>query len=185
MADKPRVARYQADRTNQKFYFCRLACVEADKAVDKQQYQAHCETAIFHLHGAYLAFLQELAHFYNLDTTSPSLTSIETGLASKTLVSPEIERLKQSKEQGILANVLNAFKRCQYAPTPERINHRAECGLNRQCGHHVQSMATRRANYQRMATTDDDDGGRNARRNGGVLSPDSSIFNHINLYYAA
>ena len=120
MADKPRVARYQADRTNQKFYFCRLACVEADKAVDKQQYQAYCETAIFHLHGAYLAFLQELAHFYNLDTTSPSLTSIETGLASKTLVSPEIERLKQSKEQGILANVLNAFKRCQYAPTPEQ-----------------------------------------------------------------
>ena len=116
---KNRVARYQADRTNQKFYFCRLACKQAAQIQDKQLYQASCETAIFHLQGAYYAFLQELAQFYRIDTAAPSIEYLEQQLASKTLVSPELERLKQSRQDGVLANILNAYQRCQYMPKPE------------------------------------------------------------------
>lgn len=118
MADKGRVARYQADRTNQKFYFCRIACKQASETTDKQLYQAHCETAIFHLQGALWALLQELAHFYNLDTTKPTVDYIERELEKKTLISPELQRLKIALESGVLANIEKAYQRCQYAPEP-------------------------------------------------------------------
>lgn len=119
MSKKNRVARYQADRTNQKFYFCRLACKQAAQIQDKQLYQANCETAIFHLQGAYYAFLQELAQFYRIDTPTPSIEYLEEQLATKTLVSPELERLKQIRQDGVLANILNAYQRCQFMPKPE------------------------------------------------------------------
>lgn len=122
MSEKNRVARYQADRTNQKFYFCRLACKQAAEVVDKQLYQASCETAIFHLQGAYFAFLQELAQFYRIDIHAPSIDYLEQVLGAKTLVSPELERLKQIKQDGVLANILNAYHRCQYMPKPELAN---------------------------------------------------------------
>jgi hypothetical protein len=51
-----RVARYHADRTNQKFYFARLACQQAEQTDHVQQAQAYREAAVFHLHGAILAF---------------------------------------------------------------------------------------------------------------------------------
>ncbi len=54
-----RVARYHADRTNQKLYFARLACQQAEQIEHVQQAQAYREAAVFHLHGAVLAFLQE------------------------------------------------------------------------------------------------------------------------------
>ena len=101
MADKTRVAKYQADRTNQKLYFCRLACQEADSTNDKQVYQAHCETAIFHLYGTFLAFLQELGYFYNITLAAPTLADIEEVLSERTQVSPEIQRLKQLQQQGL------------------------------------------------------------------------------------
>ncbi|WP_296405533.1 DUF6586 family protein [Psychrobacter sp.] len=122
MADKSRVARYQADRTNQKFYFCRIACKLAGETADKQLYQAHCETAIFHLQGALWAFLQELAHFYNLDTSQPSIDYLENALDKKTLISPELQRLKISLESGVLANITKAYQRCQYAPATDSNN---------------------------------------------------------------
>ena len=53
-----RVARYHADRTNQKLYFARLACQQAEQTEHLQLVQAYRETAAFHLHGALLAFLQ-------------------------------------------------------------------------------------------------------------------------------
>ena len=53
-----RVARYHADRTNQKLYFARLACLQAEQTDHVQQIQAYREAAVFHLHGASLAFLQ-------------------------------------------------------------------------------------------------------------------------------
>ena len=82
MADKGRVARYQADRTNQKFYFCRIACKQAGDTADKQLYQAYCETAIFHLQGALWAFLQELAR-----------TSTSGWRTSRTLMRLPMDRL--------------------------------------------------------------------------------------------
>ena len=51
MAGKTRVAKYQADRTNQKLYFCRLSCQAAGSTDDKQLYQAHCETGHLPLKG--------------------------------------------------------------------------------------------------------------------------------------
>ena len=46
-----RVARYHADRTNQKLYFARLACQQAEQTEHIQQAQAYREAAVFHLHG--------------------------------------------------------------------------------------------------------------------------------------
>ena len=119
MAGKTRVAKYQADRTNQKLYFCRLSCQAAGSTNDKQLYQAHCETAIFHLYGSFLAFIQELGHFYSLNMTAPTLADIEQALSERTQVSPEIQRLQQLQEQGFLANVERAYQRCLYAVLPD------------------------------------------------------------------
>ncbi|AMN50497.1 MULTISPECIES: DUF6586 family protein [unclassified Psychrobacter] len=121
MAGKGRVAKYQADRTNQKLYFCRLACQAAGSSSDKQLYQAHCETAIFHLYGTFLAFMQELAQFYSLDMKAPTLESIEQALSERTQVSPEIQRLQQLQQQGFLANIERAYQRCLYAVPPDTI----------------------------------------------------------------
>lgn len=121
MAGKTRVAKYQADRTNQKLYFCRLSCQAAGSTNDKQLYQAHCETAIFHLHGAFLAFIQELGHFYSLNMTAPTLIDIEQALSERTQVSPEIQRLQQLQQQGFLANIERAYQRCLYAVPPDTV----------------------------------------------------------------
>ncbi|GAF52420.1 LOW QUALITY PROTEIN: hypothetical protein JCM18900_1938 [Psychrobacter sp. JCM 18900] len=121
MAGKTRVAKYQADRTNQKLYFCRLSCQSAGSTNDKQLYQAHCETAIFHLHGALLAFIQELGHFYSLSMTRPTLLDIEQALSERTQVSPEIQRLQQLQQQGFIANIERAYQRCLYAVPPDTI----------------------------------------------------------------
>lgn len=119
MAGKTRVAQYQADRTNQKLYFCRLACKAAADANNKQLYQGECETAIFHLQGALLAFLQELSHYYGLAIAQPTVASVKATLAQSTQVSPEIQRLEQLLESGFLAEVMRAYNRCQYAPKPD------------------------------------------------------------------
>ena len=119
MADKTRVAKYQADRTNQKLYFCRLACQAAASTNDKQLYQAHCETAIFHLYGTFLAFLQELCYFYNITLAAPTLADIEAALSERTQVSPEVQRLQQLQQQGFLADIEHAYQRCLYAMVSE------------------------------------------------------------------
>lgn len=121
MAGKTRVAKYQADRTNQKLYFCRLSCQAAGSTNDKQLYQAHCETAIFHLHGSLLAFIQELGHFYSLNMTAPTLLDIEQALSERTQVSPEIQRLQQLQQQGFVANIERAYQRCLYAVPPDTL----------------------------------------------------------------
>lgn len=121
MAGKTRVAKYHADRTNQKLYFCRLACQAADSSSDKQLYQAHCETAIFHLYGSFLAFMQELAQFYSLEMNEPTLLAIEQSLSERTQVSPEVMRLQQLLEHGFLANIERAYQRCLYAVLPDQL----------------------------------------------------------------
>ena len=121
MAGKTRVAQYQADRTNQKLYFCRLACKAAQGAENKQLYQADCETAIFHLQGALLAFLQELSHYYGLSAVQPTLESIKRELSERTQISPEILQLEQLLQNGFLAEVMRAYERCQYAPKPDAV----------------------------------------------------------------
>ena len=113
-----RVARYHADRTNQKLYFARMACQQAEQTDHVQQAQAHREAAVFHLHGALLAFLQELVRYYRLNDLSPTLKSIEELMAARGQVSPEVTVLQHLSKDGFLAELKRAYRLCQYAPEP-------------------------------------------------------------------
>ena len=98
-----RVARFHADRTNQKLYFARLACMQGEQTENVQQAQAHREAAVFHLHGAVLAFLQELVRYYRLNDFSPTLKSIEENMAAKGQVSPEVLVMQKLAKEGFIA----------------------------------------------------------------------------------
>lgn len=113
-----RVARYHADRTNQKLYFVRLACQQAEKTTNAQQAQGEQEAAVFHLQGALIAFLQELARYYKLDDAKPSISSIKEKMAMREQVSPEITVLEQYSQSGFLMSLNRAYMACQYAPEP-------------------------------------------------------------------
>ena len=113
-----RVARYHADRTNQKLYFARLSCQQAEQIEHVQQIQAHREAAVFHLQGAVLAFLQELVRYYRLNEIQPTFKSIEEAMAVKGQVSPEIVVLKQLAQDGFIAELKRAYRLAQYAPEP-------------------------------------------------------------------
>ena len=52
-----RVARFHADRTNQKLYFARLSCQQAEQTDNIQQAQAHREAAVF-------IYMVQSWHFY-------------------------------------------------------------------------------------------------------------------------
>ncbi len=113
-----RVARFHADRTNQKLYFARLACQQAEQIEHVQQAQAYREAAVFHLHGSLLAFLQELARYYRLNDSQPTLKSIEEQMADKGQVSPEVVVMQQLAKHGFIAELKRAYRLCQYAPEP-------------------------------------------------------------------
>lgn len=114
-----RVARYHADRTNQKLYFARLSCQQASQTENAQASQGAREAAVFHLHGAVLAFLQELSRYYKLqDLARPTLASLKAKMAERTQVSPEVAILEQLSQQGFLAELNRTYAACQYAPEP-------------------------------------------------------------------
>ena len=113
-----RVARFHADRTNQKLYFARLACQQAEQTEHVQQVQAYREAAVFHLHGAILAFLQELVRYYRLNELQPTFKSVEDAMAEKGQVSPEVAVLQQLAKDGFIAELKRAYRMCQYAPEP-------------------------------------------------------------------
>ena len=113
-----RVARFHADRTNQKLYFARLSCQQSEQTDHIQQAQAFRESAVFHLHGAVLAFLQELVRYYRLTDSNPTLKSIEEHMAAKGQVSPEISVLQKLAKDGFIAELKRAYRMCQYTPEP-------------------------------------------------------------------
>ena len=113
-----RVARFHADRTNQKLYFARLSCQQAEQIDHVQQAQAYREAAVFHLHGAVLAFLQELVRYYRLNDFQPTLKSIEEQMSAKGQVSPEVVVMQQLSKDGFIAELKRAYRMCQYAPEP-------------------------------------------------------------------
>ena len=113
-----RVARFHADRTNQKLYFARLSCQQAEQTEHVQQAQAHREAAVFHLNGAVLAFLQELVRYYRLNDNNPTLKSIEELMAAKGQISPEVAILEQLSKSGFIAELKRAYRLCQYTPEP-------------------------------------------------------------------
>ncbi|TCB19346.1 DUF6586 family protein [Acinetobacter sp. ANC 5045] len=113
-----RIARFHADRTNQKLYFARLSCQQAEQTEYVQQAQAHREAAVFHLNGAVLAFLQELVRYYRLNDSNPTLKSIEELMAAKGQISPEVAILQQLSKSGFIAELKRAYRLCQYTPEP-------------------------------------------------------------------
>lgn len=113
-----RVARFHADRTNQKLYFARLSCQQAEQTEHVQQAQAHREAAVFHLNGAVLAFLQELVRYYRLNDNNPTLKSIEELMAAKGQISPQVAILQQLSKSGFIAELKRAYRLCQYTPEP-------------------------------------------------------------------
>lgn len=123
-----RVARYHADRTNQKLYFARLACKDAAAQTENlQAAQGAREAAVFHLQGAVLAFLQELVRYYRIDAErQPTLLSVKAKMANRTQVSPEITILEQLSKDGFLAELNRAYAACQYAPEPPEPTHDEE-----------------------------------------------------------
>ncbi|MEY2863505.1 MAG: hypothetical protein RLY58_1212 [Pseudomonadota bacterium] len=126
-----RVARYHADRTNQKLYFARLSCVEAGKGNNVQAAQGAREAAVFHLHGALLAFLQELARYYKVShEVRPTLDSLKLRMAERTQVSPEIIILESLSRDGFLAELNRAYMACQYAPEPPEPSHDDDSASN-------------------------------------------------------
>ena len=125
-----RVARFHADRTNQKLYFSRLACQQAEQTEHVQQAQAQREAAVFHLHGALLAFLQELSRYYRLNDTQPTLKSIEELMAAKGQVSPEINVLQKLAKDGFIAELKRAYRLAQYAPEPTAPEPESETSSN-------------------------------------------------------
>ena len=119
-----RVARYQADRTNQKLYFARLACKDAAHTENPQAAQGLREAAVFHLHGAVLAFLQELVRSYRIEgERQPTLATIKAKMADRTQVSPEVIILEQLSRDGFLAELNRAYLSCQYPPEPPEPTH--------------------------------------------------------------
>ena len=116
-----RVARYQADRTKQKLYFTRVYCQLAEETEIGQLQDAHIESAVMHLYGGYLAFLQEIARYYNLSLKAPSLDSISEALEQKTQVSPEVLRLKNLYRNDFLGEIEQAWQQILYKPTPKVI----------------------------------------------------------------
>lgn len=80
-----RVARFHADRTNQKLYFARLACQQAEGETNVQAAQGAREAAVFHLYGVVQAYLQELGRYYRLnDLMRPLPITLEAAGAART-----------------------------------------------------------------------------------------------------
>lgn len=121
-----RVARYQADRTNQKMYFCRIYCQLAEQTDIGQVQDAHIESAIMHLYGGYLAFLQEVARYYNLTMPHPTLQSIRDALEAKTQVSPEVMRLSQLIRNDFLGDIETAWQQTLYKPVPQNLDNASD-----------------------------------------------------------
>ncbi|HET8731798.1 MAG TPA: DUF6586 family protein [Moraxellaceae bacterium] len=112
-------------RTNQKLYFARLqldrvqALLEAKTAFSWEAEALSCrEAAILHLHGAYLAFLQELVRFYKLQGPLMTSEAVRVAMAAKGQVSPEITVLQQLEQDAgsWLAELMRAHQDCLIAP---------------------------------------------------------------------
>ncbi len=66
-------------RTNQKLYFAKLTLgqITSDQPkIANALREAQHEACLFHLHGAYLAFLQEIADQYQINTQPQSLMEL-------------------------------------------------------------------------------------------------------------
>src|SRR6218665_662757 len=114
-------------RTNQKLFFAklqleRISQLLAEKSAFSWEAEAlSCrEAAILHLHGAYVAFLQELVRFYKLNGLLLSSEDVRAAMAARGQVAPEVAIFQQLEQQPAswLAALLLAYERCLIAPDP-------------------------------------------------------------------
>lgn len=114
-------------RTNQKLYFAklqldRIAQLLKEKTAFSWEAEAlSCrEAAILHLHGAYVAFLQELVRFYKLNGVLLSSEDVRLAMAARGQVAPEIAIFQQLEQRADswLAALLQAHHLCLIAPDP-------------------------------------------------------------------
>jgi len=112
-------------RTNQKLYFARLQLDQLERVMATQDsfaWEAEAlscrEAAILHLHGAYLAFLQELVRFYKLSGPLMTTEALRTAMAVKGQVSPEVSVLQtlEQDRNSWLATLLRAHDDCLIVP---------------------------------------------------------------------
>lgn len=93
-------------RTNQKIYFARLqleqlqVALADSSAFDSEPRALSCrEAAIWHLHSALGAFMQELSRFYKVQPAVSTPEALAAAMAQRGQVSPEAEILLQLAEQ--------------------------------------------------------------------------------------
>ena len=119
------MAQERYTRTNQKLYFAGLALkalreAESSAALDATgKAQAEREAVLFHLHGALLGLLQEIAGFYRLAEADASL--VESLLAIRTDC-PELAELRQLAVRGDswLSALRGAYTDLFVPPRPPR-----------------------------------------------------------------
>lgn len=114
-------------RTNQKLYFARLqldrmqALLAAQAPFSWEAEALSCrEAVILHLHGAYVAFLQELVRFYKLPGPLMTSEAVRLAMGAKGQVSPEISVLQalEQRHDSWLAQLLRAQQECLIVPDP-------------------------------------------------------------------
>ena len=117
-------------RTNQKLFFARLQLERMSQTLAEQatfyceaEAQSCREAAILHLHGAYVAFLQELVRFYKLPNPVQTSEALRQAMAARGQIAPEISRLQQLEQtpSSWLAQLLRAHTACLIAPDPVEI----------------------------------------------------------------
>jgi len=92
-------------RTNQKIYFARLQLAQMEEALaDSAAFDSEPralssrEAAIWHLHSALGAFMQELSRFYKVQPAVSTPEALAAAMAKRQQVSPEAQILLQLLE---------------------------------------------------------------------------------------
>ncbi|MFB2537983.1 MULTISPECIES: DUF6586 family protein [unclassified Acinetobacter] len=115
-----RVARHHADRTNQKLYFAQLTLNQMQDVANQQQLLALQESCNFHLYGAILALVQEIARFYHTkaNLVQHDIRTLMQDLTQHNAYSPELQRVGQLLQEGFLADIVHAYQDCLANPKP-------------------------------------------------------------------
>lgn len=112
-------------RTNQKIYFAELTLDRLQQTKNSPAaLEADKESLLFHLYSAYLALLQEIAYFYQLDPQHISLSELIHRFQRKkaeTYLPPEVEELRQllDHHESWLSQLIEYFQSLM-APLPNK-----------------------------------------------------------------
>lgn len=108
-------------RVSQKLAFARMHLQLWQQTAEAGATQSHAiaqsfrESTLFHMVGAYQAFLQEIAHFYQLKAdVSITLDELSEQLTAQNRVSPEVAQIQNilNLEGNWLAELLECYQTC-------------------------------------------------------------------------